>query len=136
MSERNDTITLKAAIPASEAVKLQRALDEGRDVKLTGTLVLPEKAGDTLNEILTAESDDMVELLKIAGLDPSKDLTYQRFEDVDWKEADLAGYNFDGASLRGSDFSRAKIDGMSYVGADIEDVVWPEGYEPDNGAAK
>lgn len=137
MTEDNGMITVTGTMPLAEAVELRGLLDEGRPVKLSGTLVLSEKAAATLDDIMTAETDDFVELLKIAGLDPSKSLTYGNFEDVDWGDHDLAGYNFDGAKLSRGDFSRAKnIDKMSYVGADVDGVVWPDGYVPDNGCSE
>lgn len=136
MTDRNETITFKGTIPLAEAVELQRAVDEGRPVKLTGTIAISEEAGRKLEELLNADTDDMVELLRMAGLDPAKDLTYGNFEDVDWGDHDLDGYNFEGADLSGSNFSRAKVDGMTYFGAKIDNVVWPEGYVPDNGAGE
>jgi uncharacterized protein YjbI with pentapeptide repeats len=135
MTDRKEMITIKGAMPVAEAVELQRLVDEGRPVKLTGKLVLSQEQSNTLDEIMNAETADTVELLKIAGLDPATDLVYSDFEDVDWLDHDLAGYNFDGAKLSGGNFSRVKnIELMSYVGADIEDVIWPEGYVAGNGA--
>ncbi|WP_327209920.1 hypothetical protein [Rhizobium leguminosarum] len=135
MTGRNDMITIKGTMPVAEAVELQRLVDEGRPVKLTGKIVLSQEDSDTLTAIMNAETNDTVELLKIAGLDPATDLVYSNFEDVDWLDHDLAGYNFDGAKLSRGNFSRVKnIELMSYVGADIEDVIWPEGYVADNGA--
>jgi uncharacterized protein YjbI with pentapeptide repeats len=135
MTDRKEMITIKGAMPVAEAVELQRLVDEGRPVKLTGKLVLSQEQSNTLDEIMNAETADTVELLKIAGLDPATDLVYSDFEDVDWLDHDLAGYNFDGAKLSGGNFSRVKnIELMSYVGADIDDVIWPEGYVADNGA--
>lgn len=136
MTDRNDTITFKGTIPLSDAVEIQRAVEEGRPVKLTGTIAISAEASRKLEELLSAETDDMVELLRMAELDPAKDLTYGNFQDVDWGDHDLAGYNFEGTDLSGSDFSRAKIDGMTYVGAKIDNVTWPEGYAPDNGASE
>lgn len=136
MTDRNDTITFKGTIPFSDAVEIQRAVEEGHPVKLTGTIAISPEMGQKLEELLNADTDDMVELLRMAELDPAKDLTYGNFQDVDWGDHDLAGYNFEGADLSGSDFSRAKIDGMTYVGAKIDNVTWPEGYAPDNGASE
>jgi uncharacterized protein YjbI with pentapeptide repeats len=125
MSDRNDMITIKGTMPLSEAVELQRLVNDGRPVKLSGEIVLSPETDDT---------QDMVELLKMAGLDPATDLVYGDFEDVDWGESDLGGYNFDGAKLSRGNFSRVKnIELMRYVGADIVDVVWPDGYVIDNG---
>lgn len=135
MADRNHVITIKGTMPVAEAVELQRLVEEGRPVKLTGKLVLSQEDTDTLTAIMNAETTDTVELLKIAGLDPATDLVYSNFEDADWLDHDLAGYNFDGAKLSRGNFSRVKnIELMSYVGAEIDDVIWPEGYVADNGA--
>jgi uncharacterized protein YjbI with pentapeptide repeats len=135
MTDRNDMITIKGTMPVAEAVELQRLVDEGRSVNLTAKIVLSEEDSNTLTAIMNADTNDTVELLKIAGLDPATDLVYSNFEDVDWLDHDLAGYNFDGAKLSRGNFSRVKnIELMSYVGADIDDVIWPEGHVADNGA--
>ena len=70
------------------------------------------------------------ELWRVAEIDPTKDLAFSDWSDVDFGEADLSGCNFEGANLSDSDFSRAKIDGMNYDGANITGAKWPAGYIP------
>jgi uncharacterized protein YjbI with pentapeptide repeats len=65
----------------------------------------PEK----LRSIISAETDDFVTLLKLAGLDPLHDLT----------GTDLAGTNLQGADLRGADLREADLRGADLRKADL-----------------
>jgi hypothetical protein len=133
MTDENETITFTGTVSLSDVAAVERAVAEGRPIKLKGVIELPDSVASTLGEILNADTNDMVELLKIGGIDPAAGLTYSDMTDIDWGDSNLDGYNFEGADLSRSNFSRAKIDLMTYGGATITDVIWPEGYTADNG---
>jgi hypothetical protein len=62
-----------------------------------------------------AETNDFAELIKLAGLDPKKQL----------RLADWSGVSFAGCDLRGFDFTGARIDGARVDQAEISDTNLP-----------
>jgi len=52
-----------------------------------------------------AQTDDFAELVRIAGLDPQRDLRFADWSGVDFRGADLRGFDLTGARLHGCNFS-------------------------------
>ncbi|MBE7619745.1 hypothetical protein GL297_08895 [Komagataeibacter sp. FXV2] len=78
-----------------------------------------------LNDILAADGADFVQLVAIAGLDPSEDFLGADLQGVDFGICDLTGYDFSGADLRQARLDRAKLDGAIFTGARSEGAIWP-----------
>lgn len=78
-----------------------------------------------LNDILAADGADFVQLVAIAGLDPSEDFIGADLQGVDFGVCDLTGYDFSGADLRQARLDRAKLDGAIFTGAHSEGAIWP-----------
>lgn len=132
LPEDDDLVRFTIPVSAEQAEDIQSAIEEGRPVRLTAKLTLPDDMANTLSSIMNAPEDmDMVQLLEMAGLDPSKDLRHSNFAGTSWGAHDLTGYDFTGADLAGCDFSEANVDGAIFDGARLDDVTWPEGFDPE-----
>jgi formylglycine-generating enzyme required for sulfatase activity len=67
-------------------------------------------------------------LLRITRLDPTNDLRFQDWSDVDFSSTDLRGFDFTGARLQGCDFAGALIAGARFDQAElgmVEDMTSP-----------
>ena len=62
-----------------------------------------------IREIEKAETADFRELVKISGLDPSKDFKFMDLCGVDFTGTDLEGFNFHGSKLYGANFTESLI---------------------------
>jgi uncharacterized protein YjbI with pentapeptide repeats len=67
-----------------------------------------------IQQILEAETNDFVELARIAGLDIATD-----FAGADLSGAGLSGADLSGADLSGANLSLAKLSGADLSGADL-----------------
>lgn len=56
-----------------------------------------------------AQTDDFAELVRIAGLDPQRDLRFADWSGANFRGADLRGFDFTGARFHGCDFTGARI---------------------------
>jgi len=83
---------------------------------------------ETLNaglaKIAGSEDDDLSQLLRIAEIDPAKDLAFADLRNisapgVDLASADLRGANLSGANLEGAILSHAKLAGADLQGANL-----------------
>lgn len=70
--------------------------------------------------VAEAETDDFSELIKIAGLDPARDLRFFDWSGVDFSGADLSGYDFTGAILLDCRFEGAHIAGACFDAARLD----------------
>lgn len=61
-----------------------------------------------LGKIRDAETGDLVDLMKISGLDPKSDLRYSDLSETDFGEADIEGWDLIGAKLDGANLSSVK----------------------------
>lgn len=72
------------------------------------------RLGKAIDRVLEAETDDFVQLLRVAGLDTAKALQYADLRGIDFSGATLAGLNFTGARIEGCDFRSAKLAGAIF----------------------
>jgi uncharacterized protein YjbI with pentapeptide repeats len=78
----------------------------------------------TLEAILAAPTEAILDLAKIAHLDPAVDFAGSDFlgvdlQNVDLSDADLRGVNLRGADLSDADLSGANLSGANLSGADL-----------------
>jgi hypothetical protein len=64
--------------------------------------------------VARAHTEDFAELVRIAGLDPQRDLRFADWSGVDFRGADLRGFDFTGARLHGCDFTGARVAGARF----------------------
>lgn len=57
--------------------------------------------GNSMANLIEAETDVFSELVRAAGLDPHIDLRYGNFDGVDLGGSDIRGFDFTGASMKG-----------------------------------
>jgi formylglycine-generating enzyme required for sulfatase activity len=69
-----------------------------------------------------APTDNFVELIRIAGLDPKKHLRFADWSGVDFSGCDLRGFDFTGARLIGCNFKGARIKSARFDQALIDEV--------------
>jgi hypothetical protein len=79
---------------------------------------------EMVDRIIAAETDDFVELAKIANLNPALDfaggsLRGTSLSAVDFSSANLPAANFRGANLNDADFSDANLQNAKFGGADL-----------------
>ncbi|MCD8489932.1 MAG: pentapeptide repeat-containing protein [Desertifilum sp.] len=93
---------------------------------LAAEVHLPDTAliRTTIRTLLTAETDNFLELAKLADLEPTQDFAGARLLGVDLRNLDLAEANFQGTYLRGADLcdtdlSDADLSGANLAGADL-----------------
>ena len=67
--------------------------------------------GDRLRAVEAAETEDFVELTKIAGLDPATAFRDMNLAGINFSGQDLSGFNLSGSNLDGCQFDGAKITG-------------------------
>ncbi len=67
-----------------------------------------------------AETDDFVALMKVAALDPGRDLRFCDWSGVDFSGCDLRRFDFTGANLMGCRFDGARIVGARFEAAQVE----------------
>jgi hypothetical protein len=76
-----------------------------------------QKPQHSIQQILEAETNNFLELARIAGLDIATD-----FADADLRGVDLSGANLSGADLSGADLSGANLTFAKLSGADLSDA--------------
>jgi hypothetical protein len=78
-----------------------------------------------LGKLADADGASFVDLVAIAGLNPSLAFRGADLRDVDFGECSLAGYDFTGADLSGARLDRASLEGACFV--DVIDIGtrWP-----------
>lgn len=76
----------------------------------------PELA-DVIQRVITAETDNFLELAKIAGLNPLVDFSGAKLLGVNLTGVDLSGANLRGVYLRGADLSDTDLSGADLQGA-------------------
>lgn len=89
---------------------------------------LSPEASEKIQRILDADSDNFVNLVRVAGLDPAKDFRHKRLHRVDFKDCDLAGFDFVGARFEHCSFVGARIagavfDDASFLASDPRQAV-------------
>lgn len=67
-----------------------------------------------------AKTDDFVALLKVAALDPGRDLRFCDWSEVDFSGCDLRRFDFTGANLMGCRFQGARIVGARFEAAQVD----------------
>ncbi len=67
--------------------------------------------------IVNADTDDFLELVKIAELDPSKDFRFANLSGVNFSDLDLTGFDFTGTCIEGCRFRDAKISDAVFTNA-------------------
>lgn len=73
--------------------------------------------------VFDAETDDFVELIGIAGLNPFRgDLRFSNWSNISFEGCDLRRFDFSGARLTGCSFKNALIDGARFDGADLRET--------------
>lgn len=61
-----------------------------------------EEDTEAMKAVSDADTDNFVELLRIAGLDPYRDLTCANLTGVDFSNCDVRGFDFTNSDLTGS----------------------------------
>ena len=69
--------------------------------------------------VRAADADRFDQLIKIAGLDPARDLRLEDWSGVDFSGCDLRGFDFSGARLLGCRFDGALIEGARFDQAEL-----------------
>jgi formylglycine-generating enzyme required for sulfatase activity len=77
---------------------------------------------DRMQKIANAKTEDLGALLKVAGLDPRKNLRFQDWTGSSFQSNDLRDFDFTGARLLGCDFTDALIIGARFDKAEIARV--------------
>lgn len=72
-----------------------------------------------------AERNSFTELVKLARLDPSRDLRFSDFARVSFKGQNLEGYDFTGCILHGCSFEGASIAKANFSQAELGRIVFP-----------
>jgi formylglycine-generating enzyme required for sulfatase activity len=75
---------------------------------------------DRARQVAESKSDSFVELIKIARLDPNRDLRFSNWSGISFKGLDLRGFDFTGSRLVECDFADAQIKGARFEAADIK----------------
>jgi formylglycine-generating enzyme required for sulfatase activity len=77
-----------------------------------------------LDEVLDAidhvSTDDFVELIRLAGLDPTRELSFGDFSRCGFDGDHLRGFNFTGCDLTGASFNEARIEGAKFDCAKVQ----------------
>lgn len=71
-------------------------------------------------EVMSSETSDFSELVRIAGLDRRMHLRFADWSGVDFRGSDLRGFDFTGASLCECNFEDALIEGARFDQAEID----------------
>ena len=79
---------------------------------------------NSIQQVLEAETNDLLALARITGLDISTDfagadLSNANLRGADLRGADLRGVNLSGANLRGSQFITANLSGAKLIRANL-----------------
>jgi [protein-PII] uridylyltransferase len=82
-----------------------------------------ERLAERVRRVIFAASDRLDHLVHITELDPTTDLRFGDWSNLNLAGADLRGYDFTGANLTGSNFQGAMVDGACFNGAKIDDVA-------------
>jgi len=77
------------------------------------------RSDQAITRILEADTQKFTELVKIAGLDPSRDFRYSNLAGVDFSGADLSGFDFTGASIEGATFDGALISKAIFTDVEV-----------------
>jgi formylglycine-generating enzyme required for sulfatase activity len=83
---------------------------------------LPLMLEDRERLVDEARTDDFVELIRIARLDPKKHLRFADWSGVDFSGCDLRGFDFTGARLISCNFKGARVEGARFDQALIDEV--------------
>jgi uncharacterized protein YjbI with pentapeptide repeats len=86
------------------------------DVSETGEFA---ELADITQRVITAQTDNFLELAKIAGLNPLVDFTSAKLLGVNLRGVDLSGANLRRAYLRGADLSDTDLSGADLQGANL-----------------
>jgi len=70
--------------------------------------------GDQIRNVLEYKSDDFLELVKIAGLNPKSDFRYISLSGLNFFYMDLSGFDFTGSDLSNCSFHMALIDKVEF----------------------
>jgi hypothetical protein len=70
-----------------------------------------------INDVLTNPDERFDHLIKVAGLDPKRDLRFSDLRNTDFKGSILRRWDFTGADLRGASFHGARIFDCVFAGA-------------------
>lgn len=70
-----------------------------------------------LASILAVQELDFRELAMAAGMDPCRDFVGKVFEDIDFGESDLSGFNFSAATFKNCNLENAKTENANFLGA-------------------
>ncbi len=75
---------------------------------------------EAMRRVADARTENFVELIELAGLDPKRHLRFCQWSGIDFKGCDLRGYDFSGACLCDCKFKGARIAGARFDKADIK----------------
>lgn len=89
---------------------------------------LDHEGTETLVALRRADGATFDRLVRIAGLDPARDLRGTDLAGVDFTDSDLAGFDFSDADLTNATLDRAAIDGAVFDRARTDGVKWPPGW--------
>lgn len=67
-----------------------------------------------IESVEKSDTENFVELVEIAGLNPATDFKFKNLREVDFSGCDLGKFNFRGSDLSGSVFHGAKIGGLIF----------------------
>lgn len=92
------------------------------------SVISPKELAEVIQQILTAQTNDFLQLAKIANLDPLVDfaganLLGVTLTDCDLSSSNLARANLRGADLSDADLSEANLSGANLAGADLSGAL-------------
>lgn len=96
-----------------------------------------ERAARQIGRVLSATTDNFVELVQIAGLDPAEDFRNIRLTDVDFAHCDLSAFDFSNTHFQRCSFRHARIkracfDRCEFVHSDLAEAIdWGDASEPE-----
>ena len=75
---------------------------------------------DRARRVIEAKSENFIELIKVAQLDPGRDLRFSNWSGISFRGLDLRNFDLTGSRLVNCDFAGARIRGARFEGADIK----------------
>ena len=82
---------------------------------------LRDEASARIDRILAADTEDFVELVRVAGLSPAEDFRGTLLRGVDFGQCDLQSFDFTGSIFESCSFRGARISGADFAGAAFTD---------------
>lgn len=84
---------------------------------------MPHDENDSRFAILRDGPEDFAALIRLVGLNPSRDLRHADWAGISFRDSDIRGFDFSAARLHGCDFKGARIAGACFAQAELGIVL-------------